>query len=196
VTVADYDKSGHVFDAATIAGNSKEAGKETDLDDDATWFESRSFCHAGAGMKTTGVDDADMSEMTGFTNFGGEDAEAEGVGMAEEASLEMAWLAALGRSIGNDSDVKAEFLAFLQSRLSAAFGGDVLRTKSASERLGRVMHGAEHGQQSGTHHAGPHVGVGEGSVRQPQYGQSLRGHGDPKGETGEGADDQRADDPG
>jgi hypothetical protein len=187
-TVAHYDTSGHVFDADTVAGNSNEANDETEMNDDATGFESRSFCPAGAGMKTTGEDDDDMSEMTGFTNYGGKDAEAEGTGAAGAASSEMAWLAALGRSIGNDSDVKAEFLAFLQSRSSAAFGGDVLRTESASERAGRVMQGGAHGQQSGTHHAGPHVGVGEGSVGQPQC--------DPKGETGKGADDQRADDPG
>jgi hypothetical protein len=197
--VANYDTSGHVYDASTIAGTTEGADEETNMDDDATGFESRSFCHTGAGMKTTGLeDDDDMSEMTGFMNFDGNDNTATGVdnaeAEAEATTQDMAWLAALGRNIGTDTDVKAEFLAFLQSRSSAAFSGDVLKPESAAGRLHRVTQGRA--QQSGTLHAGPHVGVGEGSVGQPQVGQSRRGHGDPRGETGKNADDQRADDPG
>jgi hypothetical protein len=114
-------------------------------------------------------------------------------------------LAQLGRKIGSEADeaeadqLAAEFAEFLKNRGKGDVAAAAVKPESLFTRLERIrmeteaLKLAKAAQRS---EVAPSADVGKGPAGQSAGGASSRRDGNPKGEAGKGADDQRSDDPG
>jgi hypothetical protein len=208
-TVANYNRNDEVSDAATIRTEvgAASAGGDVSMADDATGFESRSYCPLNNRFAANEVDDDDVSEMTGFTQYNDDGGGQGGNTNKADAEESGGWeeLAEMGRKIGSEGgdatvdQLAKDFAEFLKSRGRKAEADEVEKSGSLLTQLDSIRMETEAlklARAAQRSEMAPGADVGKGPAGQTAGGASSRRDGNPKGEAGKGADDQRSDDPG
>jgi hypothetical protein len=142
--------------------------------------------------------------MTGFTHYNdGEKGEGRGRSQEEEAGAGgLEELAQLGRKIGGEVDsavadqLARDFAEFLKSRGAENAAAETVKPESLFTRLDRIRKEDELARAAQQSELVPGAVVGRGPAGHTTDGASSRHDGNPRGEAGKGADDQRSDDPG
>jgi hypothetical protein len=142
--------------------------------------------------------------MTGFTNYNDSDEKRGGDKSQEEAAAtgELEELAHMGRKIGGGPDnadtdqLARDFAEFLKSRGMNEAEATTFQPESLFARLDRIRRESELARAAQQLDMGPGAAVGKGPAGHTADGASRRRDGDPKGDAGKGADNQRSDDPG
>jgi hypothetical protein len=168
-----------------------------------------SYCapRSAHNQQSAGDNDDDASEMTGFTNYhdGDESMDCGKSHEEAEATGDLDDLAQLGRKIGGEKEDAAaaqlakDFAEFLRSRGGGDAAAEMVKPESLFNRMDRIRRETEAvklAKAAQRSEVAPGADVGKGSAGYTTVGASNRRGGDPKGEAGKGADDQRSDDPG